>query len=76
MAIFSVMLDDGFLHLLGIFLLSGVKFLGGLIWAIAFIENDLLGWFVSALGGIFGSFVWIFLGHWSQEKWVYDWLTG
>jgi hypothetical protein len=70
MAIFSVMLDDGFLHLLGIFLLSGVKFLGGLIWAIAFIENDLLGWFVSALGGIFGSFVWIFLGHWIQQKWV------
>jgi len=68
MAILSVMLDDGFLHLLGIFLLSGVKFLGGLIWAIAFIENDLLGWFVSALGGIFGSFVWIFFGTLDSTK--------
>jgi hypothetical protein len=70
MAILGVLTDEGFLHLVGIFLLSGVKFLGGLIWAIAFIENDLIGWFVSALGGIFGSFIWIFLGHWIQDKWI------
>jgi hypothetical protein len=30
----------------------------------------LIGWFVSALGGIFGSFIWIFLGHWIQDKWI------
>lgn len=70
MTILGVLTDEGFLHLVGIFLLSGVKFLGGLIWAIAFVENDLLGWFISALGGIFGSFIWIFLGHWIQARWL------
>lgn len=70
MAILSVITDEGFLHLVGIFLLSGLKFLGGLIWAIAFIDNDYLGWFVSILGGVFGSFIWIFLGHWIQSQWL------
>lgn len=69
MVLSTVLTDEGFLHLVGIFLLSGVKFLGGLIWAIAAIQSDVLGWFVAILGGIFGSFIWIFLGHWIQDKW-------
>ena len=64
MTILGVLTDEGFLHLVGIFLLSGVKFLLGLMWAIAFVENDLLGLIISVFGGIFGSFIWIFLGHW------------
>ncbi len=70
MAILGVLTDEGFLHLVGIFLLSGVKFLLGLMWAIAFVDNDLLGLIISVFGGIFGSFVWIFLGHWIQEIWI------
>lgn len=70
MTILGILIDEGFLHLVGIFLLSGVKFLLGLMWAIAFVENDLLGLTISVFGGIFGSFIWIFLGHWIQEKWI------
>ncbi|MBM3937492.1 MAG: hypothetical protein FJ333_02400 [Sphingomonadales bacterium] len=70
MALLGIVIDEGFLHLVGIFLLSGVKFLFGLMWAIAFAENDFLGLFISVVGGVFGSFIWIFLGHWILEKWV------
>lgn len=70
MALLGIVIDEGFLHLVGIFLLSGVKFLLGLIWAIAFVENDFLGLFISVVGGVFGSFIWIFLGHWILAKWV------
>lgn len=66
----TIVTDEGFIHLVGIFLISGVKFLIGLGWAIAFVESDLMGYFVSVLGGIFGSFVWIFMGHWIQSQWI------
>jgi membrane protein YqaA with SNARE-associated domain len=69
-AIMGIVMDEGFLHLVGIFLISGVKFLVGLGWAIAFVENDWIGFFVASMGGIFGSFIWIFMGHWIQSKWI------
>lgn len=65
-----LMIDESFLHLVGIFLISGVKFLVGLGWSIAFIENAYTGLFVAVLGGIFGSFIWIFMGHWIQSEWI------
>ena len=69
-AIMGIVMDEGFLHLVGIFLISGVKFLVGLGWAIAFVESDWLGFTVASMGGIFGSFIWIFMGHWIQTRWI------
>lgn len=66
----GIVMDEGFLHLVGIFLISGVKFLVGLGWAIAFVESDWLGFTVASMGGIFGSFIWIFMGHWIQTRWI------
>ena len=66
----GILMDEGFLHLVGIFLISGVKFLVGLGWAIAFVESDWLGFTVASMGGIFGSFIWIFMGHWIQTRWI------
>ena len=69
-AIMGIVMDEGFFHLVGIFLISGVKFLVGLGWAIAFVESDWLGFTVASMGGIFGSFIWIFMGHWIQTRWI------